>query len=140
MPELVSSELGVTGGAIAWSSFFFALLQSICTFFVAVNGLRLLLGVGALAISAGFAADLDRFHHSWIRVPMIALALGGSLLNIVILIQIRVLRNRPSSKWRQVALTSGKIRMERMQWLLSIATIGLVVVEEYLHLRITGHL
>jgi hypothetical protein len=140
LPQLISGELGKAGGVIAWSSFFFALLQSICTFFVAVNGLRLLLGIGALAISAGFAGALDRFHHDWIRVPMVALALFGSLLNLAILIQIRILRNRPASRWRQQPLSRGKIRMERMQWVLSIATLLLIVVEESLHLRLNGHL
>jgi hypothetical protein len=137
LPELVSGELGKTRGVIAWSSFFFALLQSICTFFVAVNGLRLAIGAGAL-ISAGFGANLDRFHHSWLRLPMLSLALLGSVVNIAVLIQIRVLRNRPASRWRQRPLSAGKIRMERMQWVLSILTLVLLGVEEYLHLKLNG--
>jgi hypothetical protein len=140
LPQLISGELGKTGDMIAWSSFFFALLQSICTFFVAVNGLRLVFGIGALAISAGFAGALGRFHHDWIRVPMMALALCGSLLNMAILIQIRVLRSRPASRWRQQPLSRHKIRMERMQWALSIVTLVLIMAEEYLHLRLNGHL
>ncbi len=140
LPQLISGELGKTGGVIAWSSFFFALLQSICTFFVAVNGLRLVLGIGSLAISAGFAGELGRFHHAWIRLPMVTLALGGSLLNMAILIQIRVLRSRPASRWRQQPLSLHKIRMERIQWVLSIVTLVLIMVEEYLHLRLHGHL
>jgi hypothetical protein len=139
LPELVSGELGKTGGVIAWSSFFFALLQSVCTFFVAVNGLRLAIGAGAL-ISAGFATDLGRFHHSWLRVPMLTLALVGSVVNIAVLIQIRVLRNRTASRWRQQPLSAGKVRMERMQWVLSILTLVLVGVEWYLHVKITGRI
>jgi hypothetical protein len=140
LPELVSGELGKTGGVIAWSSFFFALLQSICTFFVAVNGLRLLIGAGALAISAGLVTNLDRFHHSWLRLPMLTLALVGAVVNIAVLIQIRVLRNRPASRWRQQPLSVGKIRTERMQWVLSILTLVLVGVEEYLHLKLNGQI
>jgi hypothetical protein len=138
LPGLVSGELGKTGGAIAWSSFFFALLQSVCTFFIAVNGLRLVIGAGALAISAGFVTDLTRFHQSWLRLPMLSLALVGAVVNIAVLIQIRVLRNRPASQWRQRPLSAGKIRMERVQWVLSILTLVLLGVEEYLHLKLKG--
>ena len=138
LPGLVSGELGKTGGAIAWSSFFFALLQSVCTFFIAVNGLRLVIGAGALAISAGFVTDLTRFHQSWLRLPMLSLALVGAVLNIAVLIQIRVLRNRPASQWRQRPLSAGKIRMERVQWVLSVLTLVLLGVEEYLHLKLKG--
>src|SRR5271163_1214491 len=71
LPERVPSAAAHARGAIAWSSFFFALLQSICTFLAALNGLRLLIGIGSLAATAGFATVLDRFHADWIRIPMI---------------------------------------------------------------------
>jgi hypothetical protein len=124
-------------GTIAWSSFFFAALQSICTFFAAVDGLRLVIGVGSLAVSAGIGTAMDRFHQDWIRVPMMVLALLGSSLNLM---QIRHLRHRPASRWRQRPLSSGRIRMERVQMALSLATLVLIGVEEYLHLRWCGHL
>lgn len=129
-----------TRGVIAWSSFFFALLQSICTFFAAVSGLRLLIGLSSLAISAGAATMLDRFHADRFRVPMIVLALLGSLLNLVVLAQIRRLRNRPASQWRQTPPSPRAIRMERLQLALSVATLILIAVEEFLHVRTCGHL
>ena len=127
-------------GVIVWSSFFFAVLQSICTFFAAVDGLRLVIGVGSLAVSAGIGTAMDRFHQDWIRVPMMLLALLGSSLNLVILMQIRHLRNRPASRWRQRPLSPSRIRMERAQMALSLATLVLIGVEEYLHFRWCGHL
>jgi hypothetical protein len=127
-------------GVIVWSSFFFAVLQSICTFFAAVDGLRLVIGVGSLAVSAGIGTAMDRFHQDWIRVPMMVLALLGSSLNLMILMQIRHLRNRPASRWRQRPLSPSRIRMERVQMALSLATLVLIGVEEYLHLRWCGHL
>jgi membrane protein DedA with SNARE-associated domain len=133
-------ESGSTPGVIAWSSFFFALLQSICTFFAALDGLRLLIGAGSLAVSAGVGAAFDHFHADWIRVPMILLALLGSLLNLAILYQIRRLRKRPASQWRQVPLSRRKIRMERVQLLLSVATLALIGIEEFLHFRTCHHL
>ena len=83
---------------------------------------------------------MDRFHQDWIRVPMIGLALLGSLLNLVILMQVRHLRNRPASRWRQRPLSPHKIRMERVQMVLSLATLILIGLEEYLHFRWCGHL
>ncbi len=139
-PQHTIDKAGNAQGIIAWSSFFFALLQSICTFFAAVDGLRLVIGVGSLAMSAWVGATLDRFHADWIRLPMIGLALFGSLLNLTILMQVRRLRNRPASQWRQKVLPPGKIRMERVQMALSIVTLFLIVIEEYLHFRTCHHL
>ena len=140
MSRLMPGENDRAQGVIAWSSFFFAVLQSICTFFAAVDGLRLVIGVGSLAISAGIGTVMDRFHQDWIRVPMMVLALLGSSLNLMILMQIRHLRNRPASRWRQRPLSPSRIRMERVQMALSLATLVLIGVEEYLHLRWSGHL
>ena len=127
-------------GVIGWSSFLFAVLQSICTFFAAVDGLRLVIGVGSLAISAGIGTAVDWFHQDWIRVPMMVLALLGSSLNLLILMQVRRLRNRPASKWRQLPLSPKKIRMERVQMVLSVATLVLIGIEEYLHFGWSHHL
>jgi hypothetical protein len=120
---------------VAWSSFFFAVLQSVCTVFVALSGLRLLIGISSLAISAGVGTALDRFHANWIRIPMIGLALIGSLLNLAVLMQIWRLRSRPASRWRQKPVTLHTLRMERLQLFLSLATFLLIGIEEYLHFR-----
>jgi hypothetical protein len=133
LPQIIPREDGRTRGVIAWSSFFFALLQSICTLFLALSGVRLVIGVGSVVLSAGAAAALDKLHANWIRLPMIGLALLGSLLNLAVLIQIRNLRSRPASRWRQRPLSSKETRMERIQWILSLATLILIAIEECLH-------
>jgi hypothetical protein len=120
-------------GVIAWSSFFFALLQSICGAVVAINGLRLAIGIGSLALTTGAGAAVVRFHTDWIRLPMLGVALVGSLLNLAILLHVRHLRSRPASQWRQKPLSPHKLRMERLQYVLSIATLVLIGIEEYLH-------
>jgi hypothetical protein len=127
-------------GAIAWSSFFFALLQSVCTFFAAANGLRFAVGIGSLVLSASAGAMVDRFHADALRVPMISLALVGSLLNLAVVAQIRRLRRRPASQWRRQPPTPRKLRMERLQIVLSAATVALIAVEEILHYHYCGHL
>ena len=121
------------GSAVAWSSFFFALLQSICAAVVAVNGLRLAIGIGSLALTTGAGAAMVRFHADRIRLPMLAVALVGSLLNLAILWHVRYLRRRPASQWRQRPLTQRQVRMERLQLILSLSTLVLIGIEEYLH-------
>jgi len=120
-------------GLLGWSSFFFALLQSVCTFFIAVSGLRLLIGVGSLAMSAGVVGALDRFHGDWIRVPMLMVALIGALVNLAVLAQIRYLRRRPASQWRMKLPSVRTLRMERLQFALSIAALALIGLEEFFH-------
>ena len=44
LSQLMPGENGRAQGVIAWSSFFFTVLQSICTFFAAVDSLRLVIG------------------------------------------------------------------------------------------------
>jgi hypothetical protein len=132
-PQLIPEGLKNGQRAIAWSSFFLALLQSICGAVVAINGLRLAIGIGSLALTTGAGAAAVRFHADRIRLPMLALALIGSFLNIAILLHIRHLRNRLASQWRQRPLSPSKRRMERVQWILSFATLVLIGIEEYLH-------
>jgi len=129
----VPDELVHKQGLIAWSSLFFALLQSICGAVVAINGLRLAICIGSLALSTGAGAAMVRFHTDAIRVPMIVIALLGSLLNLAILMHVRHLRNRPAAQWRQKPLTQHQKRSELAQLILSLATLILIGVEEYLH-------
>jgi hypothetical protein len=127
-------------GAIAWSSLLFALLQSVCTFFAAANGLRFVVGLGSLVLSASAGAMVDRFHADALRIPMVSLALIGSLLNLAILGQLRRLRRRPASLWRQQPPSARKLRIEHLQFVLSIATLALLTIEELLHHHYSGHL
>ncbi len=81
---------------------------------------------------------VGRFHADALRIPMMVFALIGSLLNLVVLAQIRRLRRRPASQWRQQPPGPHKLRMERLQIVLSIATLALVAVEEILHYHLHG--
>src|SRR5260370_20346936 len=86
---------------INWSAFLFAVLQSVCSAFIALNGVRLLIGIGAFAAASGALKLADRMHIDAIRIPMMLLALAGSLLNLVVLCQVCELRSHPSQAWRQ---------------------------------------
>ena len=139
-PQSEREELGFAGSQtvkarsfVAWSSFLFVLLQSVCTFFAAVSGLRLLIGVGALAAIIRAGQTWDKFHNDLIRIPMIVFALCGSLLNLAVLKRIRRLRARPAAQWRMKPPSRRTIQMERLQYVLSIVTLVLVAVEEVAH-------
>jgi hypothetical protein len=138
--DAAKQNTAIVQGAIAWSSLLFALLQSVCTFFAAANGLRFAVGLGSLVLSAGAGAMVDRFHADALRLPMVGVALIGSLLNLAVLAQVRRLRHRPASQWRQQPPTPRKLRMERTQIMLSLATVALIAVEELLHYHYCGHL
>src|SRR5262249_29855208 len=110
-------------------------LQSVCTFFTALDGLRLLVGAGALAAILQAGTVWDHFHANWIRVPMVVLAFAGSVLNLLILRRIWRLRSRPAAQWRLVPPSPRKIRMERFQFALALITIFLIGIEEVTHFR-----
>jgi len=116
------------------------MLQSLCTFFGAANGLRTVIGLGAITLSAGQAAFVSEFHSAWFRRPMNGIALAGALLNLIVLWQIRRLRARPAAAWRVAPVSAKKLRGERLQMVLSIATLVLVGIEEYLHFMQHGRL
>jgi len=124
---------------VSWSSLVFAFLQSVCTFLMAMAGLRLIVGVGSLALSSEATAFVDGLHASWLRVPMISLAFIGAALNLIAILQIRRLRARPSSQWRQAPVAARKLRMERGQLGLSLTTFALIAIEEGFHLRLFHH-
>jgi fumarate reductase subunit C len=121
---------------LGWSSLLFAFLQSVCTLLMAMSGLRLVIGIGSLALSAEATAFIDHLHANWIRIPMVLLALIGTLLNLVAILQIRRLRRRPSSQWRQGPVEPQKLRMEQWQLAIGVATLVLLVMEESFHLKL----
>ena len=128
----------LTATLIALSSFFFVLLQSACTAFIAISGLRLLIGLGSLAAASSGLKFLASIHADRIRIPMLLLAVAGSFINLYAIQRTRSLRARPSSAWRMLPLTPEKRRSESIQIVLAIATLLLVAAEEALHLYLHG--
>ena len=123
---------------INWSAFLFAALQSVCSAFIALNGVRLLIGIGAFAAASSALKLADRMHVDAIRIPMMVLALAGSLLNLVILWQVWRLRKRPASAWRQTAVPKRKLASEWLQFTLSILTLALLAAEFLAHRMLHG--
>lgn len=116
-----------------WSGIVFAILQSACTAVIAISGIRVAIGLGALAAAAGMHSRARGFHQDAIRIPMMLFALGGSLINLFVIWKIRNLRSTPASQWRQKPVTSKKLNSERFQIALSILTLVLLAAEWITH-------
>ncbi len=118
---------------LSWSGIAFALLQSACTAVIAISGLRAAIGLSALAAAAGIHAPAHGFHQDAVRIPMMALAFLGSVINLYVVGRVRRLRSRPASQWRQVPLTKKKLNSERFQIALSVLTLLLLAAEWITH-------
>jgi len=118
---------------VSWSSFTFALVQSACTAVFAISGVRVLIGLGALAAAAGSNAPVRGFHQDAIRIPMMALALVGALVNLYVLWRQWSLRRRPAAQWRLQPLTKKEKRSRRFQFVLAIVTLVLLALEWSIH-------
>jgi len=118
---------------LSWSGILFAILQSACTAVIAISGVRVAIGLSALAAAAGIHHPAKGFHQDAIRIPMMLFALFGSLINLFVIWRIRNLRNKPASQWRQKPVTTKKLNSERLQIALSILTLVLLAAEWITH-------
>lgn len=123
---------------IGLSSFCFVLLQSACTAFMAISGLRLLIGIGSLAAATAGMKFLDTLHGGAVRIPMEMVAVAGSGINLFAVWRVRRLRARPSSQWRMRPATPKQLRSESWQTGLAIVTLLLVALEWAFHIRLHG--
>ena len=122
------------GLAVGLTSLFFILLQSACTAFMAISGLRLLIGVGALTAATAGTKFLGALHGAPLRIPMEIVAIAGSAVNLIAVRRIRLLRARPASQWRMKPATTKQLRSESWQIGLAILTLLLVAVEWCFHI------
>jgi hypothetical protein len=119
--------------ALTGVSLTLAILQSICTAVFAISGIRVAIGLTALAAVSGIYAPAKGFHQDAIRIPMLIFAAAGALLNLGVLGWIWYLRSRPSAQWRRQELSLKQKRSERLQIALSIITLILVGLETWTH-------
>lgn len=122
--------------ALGGASFLLALLQSLCTAVFVVSGVRLAIGLTALAAVSGIYAPARGFHQDAIRIPMLILATVGAMVNLAVIAWIRHLRARPSAQWRRTEPTAKQLRSERLQIALAIVTLILVGLETWTHPKI----
>jgi hypothetical protein len=123
-----------------WSGFVLAFLQSVCSAFLALHGIRFLIGIGAVILASSAWHLAERLHVNAIRVPMMLIALLAAVLNLAALWQVRRLRARRASAWRQQPVTPSKRRSESLQFVLSLATLVLLTAEWIAHFKLKGTL
>ncbi|HEU4636669.1 MAG TPA: hypothetical protein VFS41_10855 [Edaphobacter sp.] len=111
----------------------FALIQSACTAVLAISGFRVLIGLSALAAASGIYAPAKGYHQDAIRIPMMIIALIGSLANLYSVWRVRSLRARPAAQWRVRPVSRDKVRSERLQIALAIVTLVLLAAEWITH-------
>jgi len=114
------------------ASLILALLQSLCTAILTISGIRMAIGLSALAASSIYAPILG-FHGDGLRIPMLALATIGAVVNLLVLAWIWWLRSRPSAQWRRREVGKNERRSERFQVALAILTLVLVGLESWSH-------
>jgi hypothetical protein len=123
---------------LATTSFLFILLQSACTAVMAISGIRVVIGLTALAAAAGLHRPATGFHADAIRIPMMVIAVLGSLINLYVIWRVRSLRARPSSQWRVTPATAKQKRSELFQIVLAILSLALVIAEYATHRIVHG--
>lgn len=135
MEKTVVSESAIERRSrwLAWSGFLFALLQSFCTFVIATSGVRVLIGLGALAAAAGTDAPAKGFHQDAIRIPMMWFSLTAALFNLYALWRVSRLRRRPYAQWRVQPATAKQKHSERFQIALSVLALVFLALEWWTH-------
>lgn len=128
-PQLGSTKIR----ALGWTSVLIALLQSLCTAVFAISGVRVAIGLSALAAVSGIYAPAKGWHQDAIRIPMLIFATVGSIVNLAVIWWIRHLRNQPSAQWRRREPTAREKRSVRLQVALAIITLVLVGLESWTH-------
>ena len=118
---------------VSGASFLFALLQSLCTAVLTLSGIRVAIGLSALAAASGIYAPAKGFHQDAIRIPMLILASVGAIVNLAVLAWIWHLRTRRSAQWRRREISRKERRSERLQVALAIVTLVLVGLETWTH-------
>lgn len=138
-PAPSSDDSSISAGPrlrwLNWSGLFLAFIQSVCSTFIALHGIRFLVGIGAVILASSAWSLAERLHVNAIRVPMMLIALVGAVLNLAALWQVRRLRHRSASAWRQKPLAPGKRRAEAAQLALSLLTIVLLLAESVAHYK-----
>jgi len=98
-----------------------------------ISGIRVAIGLSALAAASGIYAPAKGWHQDAIRIPMLIVATVGAVVNLAVIAWIRHLRNRPEAQWRRRERTAKEKGSERLQIILAIVTLVLVGLETLTH-------
>ena len=109
-----------------------AFIQGVCAATVLLSGVRTALGFSSL-IAAAAAGPATGFHANRIRIPMLALAGIGAVVNLFLFWNAERMRRNPSARWRMRPLTRKERLGKRMQIGTSLLTLLLITAELFAH-------
>jgi hypothetical protein len=113
----------------SWMTFTISIIEAVCVFSVAAAKTGLVLGSAAIALT-GWTLTL---HRDVIRIPLLLIAIVGSLINLYLLWRAHRLRAAPSAAWRRRPLTTREQWRIALVLSLSVVTLGLGMAEIYFH-------
>jgi|SwirhirootsSR3_FD_contig_91_888988_length_2587_multi_10_in_0_out_0_2 hypothetical protein len=118
----------------SWITLIISIIEAVCVFSVAAAKTGLVLGAATVTLT-GWTLSL---HQDVIRIPLLLIAIVGSLINLSLLWRAYRLRSAPSAAWRRRALTTREHWRIALVFSLSVVTLGLGMAEIYFH-RIFHH-
>lgn len=118
----------------SWMTLIISIVEAVCVFAVAAAKTGLVLGSAAVALT-GWTLSL---HQDVIRIPLLLIAIVGSLINLYLLWRAHRLRTAPSAAWRRRPLTTREQWRIALVFSLSVVTLGLGIAEIYFH-RLLHH-
>lgn len=107
----------------------FAVLESVCVFLIGLSKLGVLVGLASLLA----AEKASSFHTEKFRIPILLIAVVGSVVNLYSVWNFHRLRNASSAAWRRRPLTAQQKAKDTVLVLLSLAALLVVALEIYVH-------
>ena len=109
-----------------------AIIQGVCATAVFVSGISTALGFSTL-VAATAAGPATGLHANRFRIPMLAVAGLGAVVNLVLLWNAERMRRNPAARWRMRPLTRKERWEKRIQLAASILTLLLIAGELLAH-------
>ncbi|MBZ5509032.1 MAG: hypothetical protein LAO78_26530 [Acidobacteriia bacterium] len=129
LQEAVNTEANDLTVKQGWGAFFMAVIEAVCVFYVSAGKLGLIVASTSLAAS-GWATFL---HRDVFRIPVLAMASIGAVLNLFLLWRAHALRNAPAAAWRRRPLSRRERWRTGRVIALSLATLTITTAEVWIH-------
>ena len=117
---------------ITVGSFGLAIIQGVCATAVFLSGIGTALGFSSL-VAATAAGPATGLHANRFRIPMLALAGLGAVVNLVLLWNAERMRRNPSARWRMRPLSRRERWEKSIQLGASVLTLLLIAGELLAH-------
>jgi len=110
-----------------------AIIQGVCATAVFLSGIGTALGFSSLIAAAAAAGPATGLHANRFRIPMLAIAGLGAVVNLVLLWNAERMRRNPSAHWRMRPLTRKEHWEKWIQLGASVLTLLLIAGELLVH-------